>query len=275
MRNIDNPVYHSESGIAAAIVDDRYAEIGQTSRNQAARFGHVTTAGGLNPGTAPSLHPQISENSASVGKGPSPYLVPQPSLGRENRIIIKECCKMQTMKQLGSGRFAAYTNIVAHVVPTDPQTGYSTLLRPDEVRSHSVNFNPVDRLYDSIKEKDKCVLGPSGDKMVAQMSSKCSMSPSDSKPQAACSTENPGEHIKFLYESTGTAKVSSPEIVAPIIDPETGYSVLRPDKVLAPPPGPRTGSVLPYDTIKLNSSCLVKQRNSDGEMSHSNTSSIC
>ena len=276
MRNMNNPVYHSESGIAAAMIDDGYAEIGQTSRNQVARLGHVTTAGGLNPRTALPLHPRITENSASVGKDPSPYLMPQPSLGKENR-IIKECYKIQTTKQLASGRFAAYTNIVAHVVPTDPQTGYSTLLRPDEVQSPSVNFNPIDPLYDSIKEKDKCVLaGPSGDKVVAQMCSPCSMSPSDAilKPQGACPSDNPGEHI-YLYESTIAAQVFSPEIVAPVIDnPGTDYSVLRPNQVLVPPPGPGTGSVLPYDTIKLNSGCSVKQQKSDGDMSHSNTSSM-
>ena len=164
---MNNPVYHSESGIAAAIVDDGYAEIGQTSRNQVARLGHVTTAGCLNPRTVPALHPQIPENSAFVGKGPSPYLMPQPSLGRENR-ITKECYKVQTTKQLtSSGGIATYyTNTVTHVVPTDPQTGYSTLLRPDEVQSQSVNLNPMDPLYDSIKENGKCVLaGPSGDKV--------------------------------------------------------------------------------------------------------------
>ena len=126
---VDNPGYRSESEMGAARVNDGYAEIGQTSRNQVHRHGRVITAGGLNSRTVPYLHPQMSESSASVGQVPSPYLIPQPSYGKDNQIInLRERYEMQTINQTTNERIATcYTNTVGHVVPTDPQTGYSTL----------------------------------------------------------------------------------------------------------------------------------------------------
>ena len=135
IRSVDNPGYRSESEMQAASVNDRYAEIDQTSRNLVCRRGQITTAGGLNSRTVPYLHPQMSENS--VSQVPSPYLIPQPSLRKDNQII--NYYEMQTINQTTNERSATYyTNTVDHVVPTDPQTGYSTLLRPDELHSRSV-----------------------------------------------------------------------------------------------------------------------------------------
>ena len=263
-RSVDNPGYRSESEMGAARVNDRYAEIGQTSRNLVRRHGHATTAGGLNSRTIPDLHPEIVENSASVSQVPSPYLIPQPSLGRDNQIInLGERYEMQTINQTTNERIAAcYTNTVSHVVPTDLQTGYSTLLRPDELHSRSVNLNPMDPLYDSIKEKNVIVLAP--------MSNPHSTSPLDAKSQAAScrrSSNNPSKLNSF--ESTSTTQASSSEIaVVPIDNPETGYSELRPDKVPDASPPPGDGSVPHYDTIKL------QQQDSDGDMSHSTKSML-
>jgi hypothetical protein len=142
--NMSNPVYCSEPGVVATMLDDGYAEIDRTSKNLAARHGHNTTAGHLNSRIAPYLHPQISENSVSVSRDPSPYLIPQPSLGKDNRITnLRECYEMQTINELTDETIATYyTNNVTCVVPTDPQTGYSTLLRPDE-RSANLNSGPM------------------------------------------------------------------------------------------------------------------------------------
>lgn len=267
VRNMNNPVYCSEHRMAADVVDVGYAEIGQTSRNVVARPGRVrsSAADGLNQRTAPSLHPQISENSITVNQSPSPYLMPRLSSEKENRTTkLRECYEVQTMKQLTSeGTATCYTNTVTHIIPTDPQTGYSTLLRPDEIQSPSANLNPMDPLYDSIKEKDKCVVVRSdgdGGKVVERRSNPCSMPLLDAKPQASYhdSSNNPSNPI--LFESVSTTQVPSSEIVVLIDDPETGYSVLRPDKIPGLPPG--AGSVPHYDTIKLNS---LKQQNSDGD----------
>ena len=151
---MDNPGYRSEPEMGA--------EIDQTSRNLV--HGRITTADSLISRTV--LHPQMSENSASasVSQVPSPYLIPHPSLGKNNQIInLRECYEMQTINQTTNERIATcYTNTVGHVVPTDPRTGHSTLLSPDELHSRSVKLNPMDPLYDSIKEKN-VVSPPSGD----------------------------------------------------------------------------------------------------------------
>ena len=68
---------------------------------------------------------------------------------------------------------------------------------------------------------------------------------------------------------SATQVSSTSEIVLPIDDPESGYSVLRSDKIPGPPSG--AVSVPHYDTIKLNFS--IKQQNSDGDMSHLTTKS--
>ena len=269
-RNMNNPVYcySSESGIAASISASGYAKIGQTSRNQVTRLGHVTTAGGLNPRNIPSLHPQISESASSTAQVPSPYLLPQPSFGKDSQ-IIREHYEMQATtdsKQLTSGRnTTSYINI--HVVPTDPRTGYSTLLRTDKAPQQcSAKLNPMDLLYDSIKEKDKCVLvGSDGDKLVAKISRPSSVPPLHAELQTAFSSNNQGR----VTTRSCVAEVFSSEIVD---DPETGYSVLKSDKPIpGPPPGVGCDSVPPYDTIKLNNSYSVELQNN---MSCANTSSM-
>ena len=260
-RNMNNPVYcySSESGIAASIGDSGYAKIGQTSRNQVTRLGYVTTAGGLNPRNIPSLHPQISESASSMAQVPSPYLLPQPSFGKDSQ-IIKEYYEMQVttdLKQLTSGRnTTSYIN--THVVPTDPQTGYSTLLRTDRVPQQcSAKLNPMDPLYDSIKEKTKCFLvGSDEDKLVAKKSRPSSVPPLHAELQTAFSSNNQGRPVTTR---SCVAEVFSSEIVD---DPETGYSVLKSDKPIpGPPPGVGCDSVPPYDTIKLNNSYSVELQN--------------
>jgi hypothetical protein len=249
--------------MVATMPDDGYAEIGRTSRNLVARHGHNTTAGHLNSRIAPYLHPQISENSVSVNRGPSPYLIPQPSLGKDNQITnLRERYEMKTIDQLtNETNTTYYTNTVTHVVPTDPRTGYSTLLRPDELESRSANLNsgPMDPLYDSIKEKDVVVL--------RQRSIPCSMPPLDAKQQASHHKSSDSNRSKpSLFESKSITQVSSSEIID---DPETGYSELRPDKVPAATlPG---ASVSHYDTIKLDT---IKQQDSDGDISHSIKSTL-
>jgi hypothetical protein len=264
--SMSNPVYCSEPGMVATMPDDGYAEIGRTSRNLVARHGHNTTAGHLNSRIAPYLHPQISENSVSVNRGPSPYLIPQPSLGKDNQITnLREHYEMQTIDQLTNETFATYyTNTVTRVVPTDPRTGYSTLLRPDELESRSANLKagPMDPLYDSIKEKDV---------VLTRRSNPCSMPPLDAKQQASHHKSSDNSCSKpSLFESTSITQVSSSEIID---DPETGYSVLRPDKVPAasPPPGGACASVPHYDTIKLDT---IKLQDSDGDISHSIKSTL-
>lgn len=218
---------------------------------------------------ATSLRPQ----SSSMVQLPSPYLMPQPSLGKANQ-IIKEHYKMQATvesdlgsqqlsdpKHLTTGRNTFYIN--THVVPTDPQTGYSTLLRTEKL-------TPMDPLYDSIKEKDKCVLvGSNGDKVVAQTNRPSSVPPLELDLQTTCSSNNPGRQV-----STRSCVVESfsSEIVVQVDDSETGYEVLKPDKPIPDPP-PGAGSVPAYDIInlKLNSSYnSLKLQN----VSHTSTSSI-
>ena len=241
IRNVDNPGYRSESEMQAARVNDQYTEIDQTSRNLVCRRGQITTAGGLNSRTVPYPHPQMSDNSVSVSQVPSPYLIPQPSLGKDNQIInLGECYGMQIINQTTNERNATcYTNTVGHVVPTDPRTGYSTLLRPDELHSRSAKLNPMDPLYDSIKEKNVVVL--------AEMSNPHSTSPLDAKSQAASCRRSSNDPSKLnLFESTSTTHVqasSSEAAVVPIDNPETGISELRNDNVPDASPPPGDGSV--------------------------------
>ena len=266
IRRVDNPRYRSEPEMGAARVNDRYAEIDQTSRNLVCRCGQVTTAGGLtgNSRTVPYLHPQMLENSASasVSQVPSPYLIPQSSLGKDNQIInLGECYGMQIINQTNNQRNATcYTNTVRHVVPTDPQTGYSTLLRPDELHSHSAKLNPMDPLYDSIKEKNVVVL--------AEMSNPHSTSPLDVKSQAVSCRRSSNNPSKLnLFESTSTARVqaaSSEVAVVPIDNPERGYSELRHSKVPDASPPPDDGSL----------SASLQQQDSDGDMSCSTKSML-
>ena len=261
IRRVDNPGYRSEPEMGARV--NRYDEIDQISRNLVCRHGRVTTGGA---GHETNLHPQMSENSASasVSQVPSPYLIPQPSLGKHNQIInLGECYGMQTINQTTNERIATYyTNTVSHVVPTDPRTGYSTLLRPDELHSHSVKLNPMDPLYDSIKEKNVVVL--------AQTSNPHSTSPLDAKSQASSCRRSSNDPSKLnLFESTSTTHVqaaSSEAAVVPIDNPETGISELRNDNVPDASPLPGEGSVPHYDTIKL------QLQDSNGDMSHSTKS---
>ena len=248
VRSVHNPVYRSEHGMAADVVDIDHAEIRQTSRNLVTRQGHVANAGCLGSKSVPYLHPQISESSASVSQSPSPYLIPQPSLGKQSE-----------------GIGSCYTNTIIHVVPTNPQTGYSTLYRRDNGQFISPNLNPMNPLYESIKEKGKCVLlGSDDDRVVGvQMSNPSREQPLDAKVQASCHESN---NKPIPFESTSVAQVLSSEIVD---DSETGYSILRPDRITGPPLG--GGSVPHYDTIKLDS---LKQQSSDGDMSHSITKRI-
>ena len=262
IRRVDNPGYRSESEMGARV--NRYDEIDQTSRNLVCRHGRVTTADGLNLRIVPYLHPQLSENSASasVSQVPSPYLIPQPSLGKNNQIFnLGECYGMQTINQTTNERIATYyTNTVSHVVPTDPRTGYSTLLRPDELHSRSVKLNPMDPLYDSIKEKNVVVL--------AQMSNPHSTSLSDAKSQAASCRRSSNYPSKLnLLESTSATHVqaSSSEVaVVPIDNPETDYSELRNDKVPDASPPPGDGSVR----------ASLQQQDSNGDISCSKKSML-
>ena len=258
IRSVDNPGYRSESEMQAARVNDRsrYAKI-QPLRNQVHSHGRVTTAGGLN---SRYLHPQMLDNSASISQVPSPYLIPQPSLGKDNQIINLGECYETTNERIAT----CYTNTVSHVVPTDPRTGYSTLLRPDALHSHSVKLNPMEPLYDSIKEKNVVVL--------AQMNNPHSTSPLDAKSQAVSCRRSSNDPSKLnLFESTSTTRVqaaSSEAAVVPIDNPETGYSELRPDKVPYASPLPGEGSVPHYDTIKL------QLQDSNGDMSRSTKSML-
>jgi hypothetical protein len=122
----------------------------------------------------------------------------------------------------------------------------------------------MDPLYDSIKEKDVVVL--------TQRSIPCSMPPLDAKQQASHhkSSDHNNRSTPSLFESRSITQVSSSEVIG---DPETGYSVLRPDKVPAasPPPGGACASVPHYDTIKLDT---IKQQDSDRDISHSIRSTL-
>ena len=268
---IDNPVYGGENKLD----NIGYAEISNTLRGQI--VSHMAGYQALDPRTtAPLSLSQPTSEKQFVNQVPSPYLIPQQSFGEENR---KERCEMQAnssyqqisdpKSQTGGKTEQSTAYINTHVVPTDLQTGYSTLLRADKIKPSSTALGSVSPLYESIKEKENCFLvGSKGDcdKVIAgiSMSTTQGTSPTNNPPTSdkpiSCDSQLPQPEVSI----TATVPIND--------DPETGYSMLRPDKVLRPP---RSGSVPLYDTIKLNSSISLEQHSSNVEdTSQTNESSL-
>jgi hypothetical protein len=249
------------------MLDDGYTEIGRTSKNSVVTIQLPVVS--IQKLLHTYIHKYLKTLFLWAEVRPSPYLIPQPSLGKDNQITnLRGRYEMQTIDQLTNETVTTYyTNTVIHdVVPTDPQTGYSTLLRPNELESRSANLNPgpVNPLYDSIKEKGV---------VLTRSSNPCSMPPLDTKQQASHHKSMASDNNRSkpsLFKSKSITQVSSSEIID---DPETGYSVLRPDKVPAasPPPGGACASVPHYDTIKLDT---IKLQDSDGDISHSIRSTL-
>ena len=275
-QTIDNPVYGSENKVTES--DIGYAEISNATRGQI--VSHMAGYQVLDPKTtAPlSLSPLTSEKEF-VNQVPSPYLIPQQSFGKENK---KEQYKMQASmdsagyqqisdpkSQTGGKTEQSTAYINTHVVPADPQTGYSTLLRADKIKPSSTALGSVSPLYESIKEKENGFLvGSKGDRdkviVGISMSTTQGTSPTNNPPTSdkpiSCDSQLPQPEVSI----TATVPIND--------DPETGYSRLRPDKVLRPPQG---CSVPLYDTIKLNSSISLEQHSSNVEdTSQTNESSL-
>ena len=133
-------------------------------------------------------------------------------------------------------------------IPTDPITGYSTLLRPDKNQPTSSQV----AFYESIKVNEGFFRG-SDDTATVDVNCQYSTLKQDSQTPLPISHTNshhkmdsegksPLESVKSLSVLKGMSP-SSPAIPTMMhtipTDPETGYSsLLRPDKVVPPPPGP-------------------------------------
>ena len=177
--------------------------------------------------------------------------------------IIKEHYEMQDLDQIHeeTARESDQLNEIGGEsnpnIHTDPITGYSTLLRPDKSQPSSSQV----AFYESIKLKGGFLEG--GDKSTAQLNCQYSTLKQDSQP--TCDISHTSSHYK---EKSSLESVQSSSESVPIgilltspttpttahaactipTDPETGYSsMLRPDKVVPPPPGP----VPHYDVINV------------------------
>ena len=230
--HITNPAYSNDlelvspgSKTAASLV---YDEVGQaTGTFQTAQTRHSIG----DPACDPTLHVPYynfpTEPSMShVLTSPCP--ISQPSSGA--KINIRERYEMQDLstydKQIhqnagDSNKLNGSKGGDKLIIPTDPVTGYSTMLRPDKSQSHP-SHTPF---YESVKVNSICLqLGHAdSDEVVGQISNPHTLHHQDSQPQLPTSLT-----------------------VVPT-DPKTGYSImLRPGKVV-PPPGP----VPPYDVINM------------------------
>ena len=159
--------------------------------------------------------------------------------------------------------------LITSVVPTDPKTGYSTMLRPDKFQRKPGPFPGYDVIKvsedheESTEEKnDLHVTAPDITASVADVKSLC-------RNSLTQESRAPRLHSNITHNSTlNPQKISppSPSIhtqchVVPT-DTETGYStMLRPDK-FQPLPGPVPG----YDTIKVKDCFSVT--NCEGAMEH-------
>jgi hypothetical protein len=137
-------------------------------------------------------------------------------------------------------------------IPTDPITGYSTLLRPDKSQPTSSQV----AFYESIKLNEGFLQGD--DKDTANMNDQYSRLKQDSQTPLAnshttsqckvekSSLESASEPVpKGILRTLSTAQTTLHTIPT---DPETGYSsMIRPDKVVPPP-----GQVPLYDVINVN-----------------------
>ena len=135
-------------------------------------------------------------------------------------------------------------------IPTDPITGYSTLIRPDKSQPTSSQV----AFYESVKVNEGFV--QAGDKGTETVDMNCQYSTLKQDPQTPLPISHTNSHHtevdsegKSPLESVQSSSVtkgillSSPAIPTMMrtipTDPETGYSsLLRPDKVVPPPPGP-------------------------------------
>jgi hypothetical protein len=137
-------------------------------------------------------------------------------------------------------------------IPTDPITGYSTLLRPDKSQptSNQVAF------YESIKLNEGFFQGH--DRDTAHMNCQYSRLKQDSQtPLAISHTTSQYKVEKSSFESPSEPAPKGMLQSSPITqttlhtiptDPETGYSsMIRPDKVVPPP-----GQVPLYDVVNVN-----------------------
>ena len=171
-QTINNPVYGGENK-----PDIGYAETSNTSRGQIVDYMAGYQA--LDPRTTASLSLSLLTSEKKI-VNQVPYLMPQQSFGKENK---KERYKMQAncsyqqisdpKSQTGVKTEQSTAYINTHVVPTDSQMGYSTLLRADKIKSSSSALGSVSPLYESIKEKENCFqVGSKGDhdKVIAEIS---------------------------------------------------------------------------------------------------------
>ena len=142
-------------------------------------------------------------------------------------------------------------------IPTDPITGYSTLLRPDKSQPTSSQV----AFYESIKVNEG-FLQAGDDTVTADVNCQYStlkqdlqtplpISHTNSHHKADSEEKSPPESVQSSSVPKGKL-LSSPAIPTVMCtiptDPETGYSsLLRPDKVVPPPPGPATL----YDVINV------------------------
>ena len=232
--HITNPAYSNDLELdspglktAASLV---YDEVGQGTG--ALQTTQTRSRHGIgDPAHDPTLHVPYynlpTEPSMShVLTSPCP--ISQPSSGA--KINVRERYEMQDLSTYDkqTHRNAADSNKLNGskggdklIIPTDPVTGYSTMLRPDKSQSHP-SHTPF---YESVKVNSICLqLGHAdSDEVVGQISNPHTLHHQDSQPQLPTSLT-----------------------VVPT-DPKTGYStMLRPGKVV-PPPGP----VPPYDVINM------------------------
>ena len=135
-------------------------------------------------------------------------------------------------------------------IPTDPITGYSTLIRPDKSQPTSSQV----AFYESVKVNEGFVRA--GDKGTETVDMNCQYSTLKQDPQTPLPISHTNSHHTEVdsegksplesVQSLSVAKgilLSSPAIPTMTCtvptDPETGYSsLLRPDKVVPPPSGP-------------------------------------
>ena len=184
----------------------------------------------------PALDPTITASHISLELSPTESSVPtplsQPSSGA--KINNHEMLHLSSIEELYPVQMncdtksdpSQYRSADKLTIPTDPVTGYSTMLRPDKIKPPG-QVSP----YEIVTIKDGCLqFGPDGNQTVTPVNNHLQQDP---QPPL---TISPREALPASSQST----------VVPT-NPETGYStMLRPGKVILPP-----GPVPLYDVINV------------------------